>query len=416
MQLFSIVRFAIIGLSILILFGVLWIVTLLTPKKNVHLDVHQDIVAVNPILYFRLDSERPNFNRSLKDLPKGFKDAFSALGYSEGSSFAQSKWIILRSLDRVDQTIGTLPLRPQQAIHGIKGSDWMACKARMYKIMEQYFDRLRMRHLLDAFLARTYVLDRPADLQVLTERHQRLLEQGQSTPVYILKQNVQRQQGHMLTQELDTIHTIAKDTNHAKNTSEPPYMVAQEMLQDPFLIRGRKINMRMYLLIVIRHSNTSSSSKDPEFYLCNNGFLYYTPKPFVPYSVDKEQVITTGYIDRRVYEENPLSHRDLEAYLGPIDYAKLTQHIMTLFGHVKGAFQSLLQDENRNIPGTKYLVYGCDVAPSRQLETLRLMEINKGPDLSYKDERDKEVKLTMIEDMIKIVQGTSSEKSTFVRL
>lgn len=411
MQLSSlIIRIVFTIISVLILVGVLWI---LTRSATPSAAASTSEKAVYPSYYFRLDSERPNLNQSLSGLPKGFKDAFAAFGYSEGTSFTQSKWIILRSLDRVDQTIGMLPIGPQQAIHGLKGSDWLACKARMYKIMERYFEQTRMRHLLDAFLARTYVLDRPEDLQALTERHQRLLGMPrQPTPVYILKQNVQRQQGHLLTQDLNKIHAIAKDSNMSPQ-GEPPYMVVQEMLQDPFIIRGRKINLRVYLLILIRGPDPGQA---PEFYLCNNGFLYYTPKPFVPYSTDKDEVITTGYIDRQVYEENPLSHRDLEAYLGPRDYAKLTQHMLTLFGHVKGAFQSLLQDENRNIPGTKYLVYGCDVAPSRQLETVRLMEINKGPDLSYKDERDKQVKFTMLQDMIHLVNGTPSVTSTFVRL
>jgi hypothetical protein len=38
------------------------------------------------------------------------------------------------------------------------------------------------------------------------------------------------------------------------------------------------------------------------------------------------------------------------------------------------------------------------------------MEINKGPDLDAKDERDKQVKLTVVDDIIKILEDTDTVK------
>ena len=51
---------------------------------------------------------------------------------------------------------------------------------------------------------------------------------------------------------------------------------------------------------------------------------------------------------------------------------------------------------------TRFQIFGCDVAPTANLDAL-LMEINKGPDMNAKDERDKQVKLTVQRDMFKIV-------------
>ena len=57
---------------------------------------------------------------------------------------------------------------------------------------------------------------------------------------------------------------------------------------------------------------------------------------------------------------------------------------------------------------TLFQLFGSDVAPSFDL-TASLMEINKGPDLDAKDERDKVVKLRVQEDIFKIVERKNIE-------
>ena len=42
--------------------------------------------------------------------------------------------------------------------------------------------------------------------------------------------------------------------------------------------------------------------------------MYYTPKFFQPNSIDKDRNITTGYIDRQVYVENPLTTQDFRIF------------------------------------------------------------------------------------------------------
>ena len=41
---------------------------------------------------------------------------------------------------------------------------------------------------------------------------------------------------------------------------------------------------------------------------------------------------------------------------------------------------------------------GCDIAPDNELK-VKVLEINKGPDVMYKDERDKKVKYNLVLDM-----------------
>jgi len=67
----------------------------------------------------------------------------------------------------------------------------------------------------------------------------------------------------------------------------------------------------------------------------------------------------------------------------------------------------------------RFQLFGADLAPDANLG-VKLMEINKGPDLDAKDERDKQVKLNVQRDIFTIVdpeQGLSSERGTkFVKI
>jgi hypothetical protein len=56
----------------------------------------------------------------------------------------------------------------------------------------------------------------------------------------------------------------------------------------------------------------------------------------------------------------------------------------------------------------RFQLFGCDVAPTSKLEA-SLMEINKGPDLDAKDERDKAVKLKVQKDIFTIIDPIDNE-------
>ena len=99
---------------------------------------------------------------------------------------------------------------------------------------------------------------------------------------------------------------IKNKENDEKN--DYPYVVVQELLQDPYTISGRKINLRVYVLVVKNNNKTN-------LYIYSDGFMYYTAELFQKNSTDTKINITTGYIDRKVYEENPLTHNDFKSYL-----------------------------------------------------------------------------------------------------
>jgi hypothetical protein len=139
------------------------------------------------------------------------------------------------------------------------------------------------------------------------------------------------------------------------------------------------------------------------FYIYNNGFMYYTPKHFNKNSVEKDENITTGYIDRKVYEENPLTLQDFNAFLSPADAKLLWENLANTFKSVKKCYRNNLIAKNQGLHGIKFNIYGVDIAPDENLNT-QVIEINKGPDLSYKDARDKQVKLNLVLDCLTLVK------------
>lgn len=279
-----------------------------------------------------------------------------------------ARLIMFSDYGDIDNQISKIPYPPRSYVYAIAGSDFMANKAFLAKAFQESG--------LEGYIPKTYVLDGPIEL-----------EEGKT---YFLKKNVQRQEGAMITRDTKYIRERA---------ARDGYVVCQELLQDPMLVNGRKCNMRFYLLVV-------TNGIDIQFYVYKNGFMYYTSQMFKKDSVEKEVNITTGYINRKVYDENPLTHKDLYSYMKSTDAVKLEKNILEFFKSFRQVYAKKVLNENRGTKNMRFNVFGVDIAPDEMLN-VKIMEVNKAPDLSYKDERDADVKLRMVKDMLTLV-GISS--------
>ena len=223
--------------------------------------------------------------------------------------------------------------------------------------------------------------------------------------LYIAKKNVQRQEGIQIINKKDELFKLIKDKEVA---------IIQELLQDPMTIDGHKINLRVYVLIVI-HNNVC------DVYVYNDGFMYYTPKKFVLNSIDKDVNITTGYIDRQIYEENPLTHKDFMEYLDKnesngISSKHITNNILNLIKNVLKPYTKLFVDNQAFRGSVQYQIMGADVAINKN-GGAHIMEVNKGPDLAGKDERDTKLKLSLVEHMLEVVGVLPmSDENEFIKV
>lgn len=237
--------------------------------------------------------------------------------------------------------------------------------------------------------------------------------------IYIMKKNIQRQEGLKITKSKDEI----------LNGFNNGFVLVQELLQNPYIISGRKTNMRFYVLIICQKGKTTA-------YVHNDGFMYYTKDLFVSGSTEEGTNITTGYIDRKIYDENPLTHDDLRNYLDDPNRKNLLEiesklrsqnmkisqvyfdRIYQLLRAILVTFIGKIGKNNKFFNSSMFQLFGIDVAVDNTLNPM-VMEINKGPDMGAKDKRDSDLKHGVMSDVLTIigtVDKNDSREPKFIKL
>lgn len=335
------------------------------------------------LYYYRFHKDLSITNKS-STLIEPFNTIFHRYDIHESNSYKKANIIFFNLLtDYIFLFPKILSIQTSLYIYGLKSIDILANKALLYTILSQN------KQLANRFTPITYVLDNP-------KQFNKFLNEFDDSKLYILKKNLQRQKGCTITNNLEYI----------KDSLENEYVVGQELLQNPFLINKHKINLRQYLVIIVK--------KKMKCMLYNDGFMYYTPKRFVKDSLDKDRHITTGYIDREIYEMNPLTVKDFYKYLGKHNANILKNNLKELFHFVSESYKSyiLKHDSNHHL---NFIILGCDVAVDNKLGC-KIMEINKGPDLSYKDEKDKQVKYNLVKNTLNEIGLIKSPNNNFINL
>ncbi len=239
----------------------------------------------------------------------------------------------------------------------------------------------------------TYVLYNDSDVKNFQNEYD-------ENKIYILKKNIQRQEGLKIT----------KDKNEIINGFKNGYVVAQELLQNPYTISDRKINLRLYVLVVCENNKLTS-------YVYKDGFMYYTKHAFVPDSLDFWSNITTGYIDRWVYDVNPLTHNDFKKHLEQknISSDNVFNNIYKLIGDLILSVDTKLCIENAFDFCTTFQLFGVDIALDENLEP-KIIECNKGPNLLKNDDRDGNLKTALVNDIFKVLNVIDNDHNNFIQI
>ena len=330
-------------------------------------------------------------------LTENIKKVFEENNIYENKDNSQSKIYLPCTYDNIEKEINAMNLDKdeQNKVFIIHNADQIVAKDYLWKNLVEKYGLEDCLNLMPM----TYILYEDNDVKRMKQDHE-------VNKLYILKKNIQRQEGLKICNNLDEI---------IKNKNE--YVLAQELLQDPYLINGRKINLRIYVLVVCNKDNF-------DVYVYNDGFMYYTKDLFKPNSKEFGPNITTGYIDRWVYDVNPLTHQDFREYLDK--QRKLTQveervknrgnklseyvfnNINELIKKVFGAFYGKLGSGEKLYNQLSFQLFGVDVAIDENLNA-KIMEVNKGPDLGSKDKRDGDIKKGLIKDMLKIIKAIDDD-------
>lgn len=278
----------------------------------------------------------------------------------------------------------------------IDGCDWIGSKLALWELLEEYYGLNASK-----YMPTTHLLQNKTHYNNFPKHFadNKLKRQDQ---MYVLKNYAQRQEGIKLTRNL----------NEIMNGVQNGWYLVQDYVYNPYIIDNRKINLRYYLLVICRNGHI-------EGYIHKDGFLYYTPKYYDEHDIDFNKHITTGYIDRKVYEKNPLTLQDFREHLDKKQFGQSyvwNASAENLMRHVMQAISKKICKNNKLNNNVRFQLFGCDLAPNADLG-VTLMEINKGPDLEAKDERDKQVKLQVQRDIFKLIDSDNNLFNTrFVKV
>lgn len=268
----------------------------------------------------------------------------------------------------------------------IDGCDTFASKVKLW-------ESIKMKYLDKAckIMPETFILNNTKDMDSFKEFFKKKKDENPKSK-FILKNFKQRQEGLRLVDNLDDVEKGVKDD----------FKIVQDYLENPYLISDRKINIRIYVLIVCHEGNIGA-------WIYNDGFLYYTAEKFEPYSMDSNKTITSGYISRDVYKSNPLTLEDFRKKLGKEKSKKLDNSIKDNINKVINALSGFVCIDNELKKHIKFQIFGADIAPDENLN-VTLMEFNKGPDIGFKDEKDGNLKKNMIKEAFNIIDPSKNSK------
>jgi hypothetical protein len=294
------------------------------------------------------------------------------------------------SYDNPIKEINEMPTSKNGKYFIIDNCDILVAKDWLWKTVSSFYGLEKAKTMLPD----SYILHSDEDM----ERFDREYE---FSKLYIMKKNIQRQEGLKITNNKDDIINGAREK----------YVIVQELLQNPYTINGRKTNMRFYVLVICKNGRTN-------VYIHKDGFMYYSRSKFVKNSSDPDPNITTGYIDRSVYDENPLTHEDLRNYLDKNNRNLLAaeksirdknlkisdvyfQRIYDLTREIFLAFIGKICTKNKLSNNTTFQLFGMDIAVDDTLKP-KVMEINKGPSLQAMDKRDSDLKQNVVKNSFQL--------------
>nr|QBK87613.1 MAG: tubulin-tyrosine ligase family protein [Marseillevirus LCMAC201] len=285
-----------------------------------------------------------------------------------------------------------------QIILAIDGCDKIVAKDGLWKVLSDEYGRDRASELVP----RSYVTNSPIDINYLKVEY----DPGK---IYIMKKNVQRQQGLKMTKNLSEMLPAAQSG----------YVVIQEYLMNPLLFDKRKFDIRVFLLII-------KKGEDLQYYRHTGGRCHYTTQDFKVDDLSRDIHIPSGYREDNEFKDaHPETLKELREYMNKYrnsyrvperrfgDY--LFNRIDQLLWECCVAFSKVLGHKSKfSEQGTvQCQLFGLDILSDEALRPI-LIEINKGPEMDWSSEPERQYKKKLAEDMFNLLGYTKSDVNEFI--
>lgn len=289
----------------------------------------------------------------------------------------------LRALDLGD--------RKGQNVFGICGSDTIASKSSLWKVVSGYYGR----EFASKLIPESWLLKNNVEFPLFEKKFD-------SDKVYILKKNVQRKKGIKLTSDLEEV----------KNAYKSKYVMVQEK-RDSIIINKRRLNLRIYVFVVYKQGKKS-------VFIHDSAKVLYTSKDVDENSNSNseefETLITNSYVtDLEIYNKNPLTMNKLLDYLEEnreVNSVKMRQKIYNLLKNVMIALLPKVCNCKNMRDQNMYQMFGADVLIDTDYNPY-VLEFNKGPDMKHKDEADHKLKKKVIFDTFEKMGVIKGKDNTY---
>jgi hypothetical protein len=291
-------------------------------------------------------------------------------------------WILFMpcTYNNVEKDLKKLKNVKNKLIFGIHGCDLIVSKNNIWKLLELRY----VREFAKTLMPETYILSNKQHIQLFKQNYKK-------NTYYIMKKNIQRKEGLLLTH----------DYNKIIYNNDKKFKIVQKYLNNTFMINKRKLNLRIYLLIVIENNILTS-------YYYKNGKCIYTNKDYNN-SSDLESNITSLNLDLKIYKKNPFDLFELSNFLEHKQYIILLNNIKKNLKYLEGCYKEILLKLNKNNNNVYFQLFGLDYIFSEQLDVY-LLELNKGPDMSSKNTKDYILKYRVYEDLFLLVNLIKNKK------
>lgn len=335
-----------------------------------------------------------DYNQRVCDPPELLKQALDERKLSYNKT--ETDYYIPCTYDTCEADVVALAnKKSKKKLYLIDGCDVLASKLDLWRKIKKKFGKDA-----DKYMPRTYILEELGDK---TEFINHFDENYNKRPgqMYVLKNYNQRQLGIKLS----------RDKNEILSGHDNGWYIVQDYVYDPYIIANRKINFRYYLLITCIQGKVNG-------YVFDDGFVYYTPEYYDENDMEFDKHITTGYIDRDVYVSNPLTQKDFRKYLENIQPGSSKiwdKSANDLLKHTMEALDKEICTNNALANNVRAQLFGCDLAPDSKLG-VKLMEINKGPDIGAKDDRDRALKLRLQRDILVVIEDNTTTNTGFSKI
>lgn len=256
-------------------------------------------------------------------------------------------------------------------LFGIKGCDLLVSKNNVWKLLENKYGRSNAKQIMPE----TWILSNKKQMELFKNNFS-------EKNMYIMKKNLQRKEGLLLTNNLEEII----------NNNDKKFRIVQKYMRNTYMINKRKVNLRIYLLIIYKNNKLTS-------YYYKNGKCIYTNKDYTG-SNKLEENITSLNLDLNIYEKNPFDLFELVNYMDKKKYVILIENIKNNLKKLEIMYRSMISNLNKNNnKNVHFQLFGLDYIFDNDLNVY-LLELNKGPDMTSKNDKDYVLKYRIYEDLL----------------